>query len=345
MKGLGFAEHGGPERVGWVDIPEPVVGPGEVVVRLRAAGFNRLDGFVLAGIPGVPIERPHVVGSDGAGLVEARGPGVTDLEVGAEVLLQPGLSDGTCDACRSGDESLCRAFRIVGEHTQGTATRAIAIPRGNVYPKPPTMTFEEAAAVPLVFQTAWRALVTIGEVRAGTTVAIVGAGGGVSTAAVQIAKLRGARVVVASRSIERAERTKALGADDAVAFGDADPLERVLWQWSGKRGVDVIFDSVGAPTVPRSVRALARGGRLVVIGATAGPIAEIDLRPLFWRQSSIRGSTMASRREFDAVLKELSAGRLRPVVARAGAWDDAIATFREFLTGEPFGKVVVSLPE
>ncbi len=345
MRGFGFEEHGGLERLGFVEVPEPAPGPGEVRVALRAAAFNRLDRFTLAGIPGVPIARPHVLGSDGAGVVDRCGEGVHDVRPGQSVLLNPGIWDGTCDACRRGDEALCRNYRIVGEHTQGTATRYVVVPERNVHPLPERLSFAEGAAAPLVFQTAWRAMKTVGAVRPGDRVAVIGAGGGVATAVVQVAKLLGARVVVASRSTAKAERARALGSDDTVVFDDSErPLDRVLWQWSEKNGVDVVFDSVGAPTIPRSVRSVARGGRVVVIGATAGPVAEVDLRTLFWRQASIRGSTMAGAEEFREVLGHLAAGRLRPVIDSDRPLDQAVEAFRRFDASDLFGKIVVTVP-
>jgi len=344
LRGFGFIEHGGADRLSFVDVPEPIPGPGEVRVRVRAAAFNRLDRFTLEGIPGVTVERPHVLGSDGAGVVDRLGDGVAELPVGAPVLLNPGLWDGVCDACRAGQEALCRSYRIVGEHTQGTATSFVCVPKRNVHPLPTPMSFAQGAAAPLVFQTAWRALRTVGGVTPGDRVAIVGAGGGVATAAIQVAKLLGATVVVASRSADKEAAVRSLGADAFVRFDADRPLDRGLWQWSDKHGVDVIFDSVGAPTVPRSIRALARGGRVVVIGATAGPIVEVDLRTLFWRQASIRGSTMANAREFDEVLGHLAAGRLRPVIDREVPFERAAEAFARFDAPDLFGKVVVSLP-
>ncbi|MCI4318106.1 MAG: zinc-binding dehydrogenase, partial [Thermoplasmata archaeon] len=344
MIGLGFEDHGGLDRLRLVRVPTPQPAPGEVRLRLKAAGFNRLDRFVLEGIPGVPVERPHILGSDGAGVVDELGEGVTDLEIGAKVLLNPGLWDGTCEACRAGQECLCRNYRIVGEHTQGTATEFVVVPRRNVHPLPSRLSFEEGAAAPLVFQTAWRALMTTGALAPGETVAIVGAGGGVATAAIQIAKLRGARVLVATRSPEKAERCRALGADEVIAITSENPLDRALWAWSEKKGVDVIFDSVGAPTVGRSLRALARGGRLIIIGATGGPQVEIDVRPLFWRQSSIRGSTMSTRAEFAAVLHELDEGRLKPVIDRIFGPGDAVEAFHRFDAPDLFGKIVLQTP-
>lgn len=343
MRGLGFVEHGGLDRLQFVDIPEPVPGPGEVRIRVRAAAFNRLDRFTLQGIPGVPIDRPHVLGSDGAGIVDAVGAGVSDLSVGADVLVDPGIGDGTCEFCRRGQRSLCRSFRILGEHTQGSAAPFFCIPRRNVYARPPTLSFPEAASAPLVFQTAWRALATVGAVQPGERVAIIGAGGGTSTAAVQVAKLLGATVAVASRSQEKAERCRSLGADAALGFSDERPLDRVLWDWSEKKGVDVIFDSVGAPTLPRSVQALARGGRVVVIGATGGSNVPINLSTLFWRQGSVRGSTMSNESEFRTVLGHLVSGRLRPVVDSVYPFENAVEAFRHFDGPGLFGKVIISL--
>jgi NADPH:quinone reductase-like Zn-dependent oxidoreductase len=343
VRGFGFAEHGGLENLAFVEVPEPTPGPGEIRIRLRAAGFNRLDRFTLEGIPGVPIARPHVLGSDGSGTVEGVGPGVDDLAIGSPVLLNPGLWDGTCDACRAHQEVLCRQYRILGEHTQGTATELVVVPRRNVHPLPARLSFEQGAAVPLVFQTAWRALRTVAGVQPGERVAIVGAGGGVATAAIQVAKLLGARVVVASRSKRREAEVLALGAEALLPFDAEHPLDRELWGWSEKKGIDVVFDSVGAPTIPRSVKALARAGRVVVIGATAGPTVEIDLRTLFWRQASIRGSTMANPAEFEEVLSHLAAGRLRPVVDSVFPLDRAVEAFRRFDAGDLFGKLVVRI--
>ncbi len=341
MRGFGFREHGGLDRLGFVDIPEPSPGPGEVRVRVAMAGLNRLDRFVLAGIPGVPVALPHVLGSDAAGWVDALGTGVEGPAVGSRVLLNPGLWDGTCPECLRGDEALCRQYRILGEHTQGSLAPLVVVPARNVHPIPPTLAWDAAAAAPLVFQTAWRALLTVGELQRGETVAIIGAGGGVATSALQVAKLRGARVVVASHSAPKLEAARRIGADDTLLLDETHPLDRLLWEWSGKKGVDVVFDSVGQPTVPRSVRALARGGRAVVIGATAGPVVEVDLRTLFWRQASIRGSTMASRAEFDAMFQALAAGQLRPVIDRVFPFEEATGAFRRLESPDLFGKVVV----
>ena len=344
MRGFGFAQHGGLDQLTFVDVPEPTPGPDDVRVHIRAAGFNHLDRFTLAGIPGVSVALPHVLGSDGAGTVDQTGSDVHDLNVGSKVLLNPGIWDSTCPACRAGQEALCRNYRILGEHTQGTATRFVVVPRRNVHPLPDRMSFVEGAAAPLVFLTAWRALATVGGVRPGDRVAIVGAGGGVPTAAVQVAKLLGGTVAVASRSPSKEAQVRSLGADAFLPFSDGRPLDRVLWEWSEKNGVDVILDSVGAPTLARSVRALARAGRVVVLGATGGPNVELDIRTLFWRQASVRGSTMSSAREFLDVYEHLAAGRLRAVVDTAVSFDRAIDAFRRFDAPDLFGKIVLRDP-
>ena len=345
MRAFGFREHGGLDRLEYVELPDPVPGPDEVRLRIRAGAFNRVDRFTLGGIPGVTVERPHALGSDGAGVVDAVGDGVTDLTPGTSALVNPGLWDGTCEACRAGREVLCRNYRIVGEHTQGTIATYLVVPRRNVHPLPERLSFEEGAAVPLVFETVWRALKTVAEVIPGDRVAVVGAGGGVPTAAVQVAKLLGATVVVASRSTAKEERSRAIGADGFVTFGEGAPLDKALWQWSEKKGIDVVFDSVGAPTLPQSLRAIARAGRVVVVGATAGPLVELDVRTLFWRQGSIRGSTMAGPSEFSEVLGHLASGRLRPVIDSVHPFERAQEALARFDAPDLFGKIVVRLPK
>ncbi len=345
MKGFGFVDHGGQERVGFVEIAAPVPEAGEVRVEIRAAAFNRLDLFTLQGIPGVPIERPHVLGSDGAGIVDAVGPGVEPSIVGERVVINPGLWDGSCPACRQGHEERCPQYRILGEHTQGTATRWVTVPRRNVHGLPQDRSFEEGAAAPLVFQTVWRALATVGEVGPGCRVAIIGAGGGVVPAAVQVARHLGATVTVAARSLAKADRLRPFGATETIEFSEERPLDRELWSASGKRGFDVIFDSVGAPTLPRSIRALARGGRVVVIGATAGPMVALDVRTLFWRQASVRGSTMANASEFRAMYDAWCAGTLRSVIDSRWSWEEAPAALGRFGSPDLFGKIVLTLPE
>jgi NADPH:quinone reductase-like Zn-dependent oxidoreductase len=288
---------------------------------------------------------PHVLGSDAAGTVDLLGPGTEGPPVGSKVLVNPGIWDGTCSACIQGNEALCRQFRILGEHTQGSVTELVVLPARNVHAIPEGLTFAQAAAVPLVFQTAWRALLTVGALQPGETVAVIGAGGGVATAAIQIARWRGARVVVVSRSSEKSARAEQLGAEASVPIPADGAFDKALWSWSDKKGVDLIFDSAGHQTIPRSLRSLARGGRIVVIGATTGPMAEIDLRTLFWRSASIRGSTMAGRSEFEAVIEAFRGGQLRPVIDSTFPFEQASSAWGRFTSGDGFGKVVVERTE
>ncbi|MDE1822507.1 MAG: zinc-binding dehydrogenase [Euryarchaeota archaeon] len=344
MRGLGFREHGGLDRVELLDLPEPTAGPGQVKVRMRSASFNRLDLFTLEGMPGVTVPLPHILGGDGAGVVESVGEGVEGWRVGANVIVDPSLSDGTCEACRAGLEPFCRNYQILGEHRDGTAAEFCVVPAENLQPLPPSLDFVQGGCVSLVFMTAYRALLTTGGLQPGEQVAIVGGGGGLNTAAIQIARWRGAQVVVATRSEEHAEKAAKLGAHQTLVYGPEKPLDRGLWTLSGKKGVDVVFDCNGTATVPSSARALARGGRLVFCGGTSGPMVTVDLRPLFWRQASLRGSTMATRAEYREVLKLLASGALQPVVDSTYPLERGRDALEHLAKGSPFGKVVLTIP-
>jgi NADPH:quinone reductase-like Zn-dependent oxidoreductase len=341
MKGFGFAEHGGPEKTGLLEVPEPHPGPGEVKVRVKAASFNHLDLFTLEGIPGVKVPLPHILCGDASGLVESLGEGVEGVHPGDRVMLDPGLSDGTCEYCVKGLECLCRNYQIIGEHTQGAAAEFVVVPARNVVPLPSHLDFVQGAAPALVFMTAWRALMTVGELQGGQSVAIVGAGGGLTTAAIQLAHWRGANVIVVSRSEDRARRAKDLGADQWIVPTPEKPLDRALWEASGKRGIDLVFDSTGKATVPSTVRSLARGGKFVFCGATTGALVEIDLRTLFWRNASLRGSTMATRAEFRQVLELLAEGAVRPVVDEVFPLAEGRKALERLARGEMFGKIVL----
>src|SRR5256885_2061675 len=269
MKAIRFHQHGGPEVLRYEDAPTPEPGPGEVLVALRAAALNHLDLFTRKGdVPKVPL--PHIGGADGAGVVAANGPGATRYPAGTRVFFDPGLSDGTCDYCARGEHSLCDRWEILGEHRDGTYAQAVVIPEVTLRPIPEGLSFEEAAAFPLVFLTAWRMVVTKARVLPGETVLILGIGGGVALAALQIAKHAGGRVFVTSSSDEKLDRAKTLGADVLINHKRSD-FSKEVWTITEKRGVDVVIEDVGAATWPGSIRALARGGRLVTCGATSGP--------------------------------------------------------------------------
>ncbi len=338
MRAAIFDEHGGPEvvRVREVEAPEP--GPGEVRIRVGASGMNHLDLWVRRGLP-VETVMPHIGGADVAGTVEAVGRGVREWRGGERVVANPTLSCGTCDWCREGEEPLCDGFRILGEHTQGGFAECVVVPARNLYRIPDHVAFEEAAAAPLVFLTAWRGLLTRGRLKAGESVLVTGASGGVGTAAVQIAHLVGARVyaVTSSRWVER---VKALGADVVYDRLDGD-YGRTLWRDTGKRGVDVIFDSVGEATFGQNVRSLGRHGRMVVYGATTGTAGTLDIRTLFWRQLEILGTTMSSPAEFRAAMDRVFAGDLRPVVDVSWPLDRAADAHARLEEGKAFGSIVL----
>lgn len=336
-------QYGGPEVLEVAaDHPDPVPGPDQVVVRVHAAALNRLDLFVREGLPTLTLALPHILGSDGAGHVAEVGSDVTELEVGDRVVLNPGISCGRCEYCLKGEDSECVDYRVIGEHLPGTYAEKVAVPERNLLKIPTDMDFEPAAAAPLTFMTAWRMLVTRAKVRAGEDVLILGAGSGLSTAAIQVAKLAGCTVLTTSSSDEKLQKAKSLGADILVNY-KALPWSKAIWELTGRRGVDVIVDHVGQATFKDSVRTLRKGGRVVIPGATTGPMLELDARYVFWRQLSILGSTMASRREFEEVMKLVFMGRLRPVVDRVFPLHEASAAHAYLGRGEQFGKVVLAV--
>ena len=341
MKAVVFHEHGGPEVLKAVaDFPEPALGPADVLVRVRATALNHLDLFVRKGIPGLTLPLPHVLGSDVAGEIAKVGDRVAGLEVGERVTVNPGLSCGRCEFCTRGEESLCVDFKILGEHVKGGYAEYVALPARNVLRLPRDFPFETAAAAPLVSLTAWHALVGRAQIKKGEHVLVLGAGGGVSTAAIQIAKSVGCTVYATTSSDEKVRRAKEIGADFVVNY-KAVPWSKAVWELTGKRGMDVVLDDVGAATFKDSLRALRKGGRLVTPGATTGGTMEIDVRPVFWRQLSVLGSTMASQREFEDVMKAIFAGRVKPIVDKVFPLEEAREAHEYLERGEQFGKVVL----
>lgn len=343
MLAVTIRAHGGPEQILIDDVPRPPEpGPRDVVVALKAAALNHLDVFVLQGMPGVPPAFPHVLGADGAGVVESVGAEVTAVRPGDRVVLNPGISCDACEYCRAGEHSLCTTFRLLGEHLHGTFAEAIRVPAANVEVVPAQVPWAEAAAFPLTFVTAWRMVATRGAVRAGETVLIWGIGGGVALAALAIAKQRGARVIVTSSSDAKLERARALGADATLNHAAVD-VPREVRALTDRRGVDVVIETVGEATWDRSLRALARGGRLVTCGATSGPNVGLDVRRVFWHQYSLLGSTMGNRAEFREVVGLLAAGALRPVVDGVVPVREARAALERMASGHQFGKLVLDI--
>jgi NADPH:quinone reductase-like Zn-dependent oxidoreductase len=335
-------EHGGPEVLvrETIDLPEP--GPREVRVRVRAVAVNHLDLWIRRGLPGLRVTFPHRLGSDVAGEVDAVGPGARKVRVGDRVVVNPGLSCGTCERCLSGRDPLCRDYAILGEHTSGGYARHIVVPDANVLPWPGELGFTEAAAVPLVFLTAWHMVVDKGEVRPGQVVLVHAAGSGVSSAAIQIAKLFGAMVIATTSSPAKIERAKAIGADHALLTTAVDFVAEVK-RLTAKRGADLVVEHVGGETLTKSVLATASGGRIVTCGATAGHMASIDLRHVFFRQVAIVGSTMGFKGALFPILEHVAAGRLRPVIDRVLPLWDAPQAHRALEARETFGKIVLDV--
>ena len=331
-----------------IDVPDaPTPQAGEVRVAVRAAALNHLDLFVAEGLPGSGPRFPHVVGADGAGVVESVGSGVTNVRVGDRVLVNPGISDYTCEFCLAGEHSLCVNYRLLGEHLPGTIAQLVTLPAPNVARVPslsPELTWAEGAAFSLVTLTAWRMVVTRAQLKAGETVLIWGIGGGVSLAALQIAKLLGARAIVTSSHDAKLAAARRLGADVTINHRTQKVSQEVR-ALTEKRGVEVVVENVGEATWDESLRCLKRGGRVVTCGATSGPQVRMDLRRVFWHHYTIMGSTMGNAREYAEVVRRLGAGELRPIVDRVYPMSEARQAYERLAKGEQLGKVVVEVSQ
>ncbi len=344
MRALTISAHGGLEQLQYRDdLPAPAIAaPTDVLIRMKAAALNRLDLFMLGGLPGITITPPWVVGSDGAGVVEAVGSAVTSVRVGDHVVLNPGHSCRHCEYCTSGDSPLCLHYGIAGEHFPGTLCEQLVVPEWYVAPIPASIPFTEAAAFPLATLTAWRMLVSRARLKPGEHVLIWGIGGGVALQALQIAKSIGAVTWVTSGSDEKLERAKALGADELINHSKGDVGKEIRAR-TGKRGVDVVIDSVGEKTWAQSLGALGKRGRLVTCGGTSGPKLEMDVRRLFWNQWTIMGSTMGNEEEFAAATATFADGKIRAVVDSVHPLADGRAAYERLGSGEQFGKVVLGI--
>lgn len=340
MKVVVFHEHGGPEVLKYQDAPEPEVGPGEVLVRVRACGINHLDIWTRMGIRGVPISMPHILGNDIAGEVAEVGPGVTNVRVGEGIVVAPGLSCGQCEYCLDGWDSLCPEYKIIGFQVDGGYAEYAKAPAVNAIPVSQALSFEEWAATPLVFLTSWHMLVTRAGLKPGETVLIQAAGSGVGSAAIQIAKYHNAFVITTAGSDEKVAKAKELGADEVINYRARDFVAEVKGITNG-RGVDVVFEHIGGETFERSLQCLAKRGRLVTCGATTSPSATIDIRFLYSRQQSIIGSLMGGKKEQRDVIKLLEKGKLRPVVDEVFPLQEAVSAHRKMEERRQFGKLVL----
>ena len=344
MRGLTISAHGGAEQVAYRDdLAEPhITSPTEVRVRMRAAALNHLDLFLIGGLPGITITPPWVIGADGTGVIDEVGDQVAGIATGDLVVINPGLSDRTCEYCLDGEQPLCPRYSILGEHLQGTMAELVVVPAVNVQVIPPDTDVAEAAALTLATLTAYRMMVSRARVREGERVLIWGIGGGVAIACLQIAKLLGAHATVTSGSDEKLERALALGADDVINHRTVD-VGREVRSRTGKRGVDVVIDSVGEATWSQSLGALGRRGRLVTCGGTSGPMVTTDVRRLFWNQWSILGSTMGNDAEFAAIVEHFRSGRLRPPIDRVFPLEEGRAAYERLAEGKQFGKIALSI--
>ncbi|MBI1853928.1 MAG: zinc-binding dehydrogenase [Planctomycetes bacterium] len=340
MKAIVVHEHGGLDRLRVENVPDPKPAADEVLVEVRACALNHLDLWVRRGVPGHAFPLPMIPGCDVAGIVREVGSVARGVAVGDAVVVAPGLACGRCEACSSGNDNLCRFYGILGETRNGGYAALVAVPAANALPLPKGLSFEEAAAVPLVFLTAWHMLVVRAELRAGEEVLVQAGGSGVGSAAIQIAKLLGARVYTTVSSDAKADRARALGADEVIVHTKEDFAARVR-DLTGKRGVDVVFEHTGSETFAKGLRSLAKGGRLVTCGATSGFEVPIDLRPIFFKSLSILGSTMGSRGELHQILRLVEQRRLRPVIERTFPLEEAANAQSMLEERRAFGKVVL----
>ena len=343
MKAIVFHQHGDPSVLHYTDVNEPHLHSREVLVRVHACALNHLDLWVRRGLPGIAIPLPHIPGSDVAGVVEKVGHEVHNVHVGQKVVLFPGVTCGRCPACLAGHDNLCRDFTNLGFMIDGGCAEYVRCPEVNCMPYPENLDWVHAAAVPLVFLTAWHMLVSRAQLRPGDSVLVIAAGSGVGSAAVQVAKFFGAHVIATAGSDEKLEKAKHIGADEVIHHGIMR-ISREVRRLTNNHGVDVVFEHVGAATWDESVKSLAVGGRLVTCGCTTGYDAKLDLRFLFTRQLSILGSYMGTKDELRTVLKLVAQGRLKPVVDKVWPLHDAIVAHAYLEKSKQFGKVVLTIP-
>jgi NADPH:quinone reductase-like Zn-dependent oxidoreductase len=340
MKAVIFSQHGGPEVLKFTEGPDPQIKANEVLIEVRACALNHLDVWVRGGLPGIKIPLPHILGNDVAGVVREAGELVTWVKPGDEAMVHPGLSCGHCDQCLAGRDNMCDEYDIVGYRRDGGYAELVAVPGVNVIPKPKKLGWPEAAALPLVTLTAWHMLVTQARLQPGEDVLVHAAGSGVGSLGIQIAKLRGARVIVTASSEDKLAKARELGADETVNYTSEDWPKEVRRLTNG-RGVDVVFEHTGAATWPGSLVSLRKGGRLVTCGATSGFDARTDLRQVFYRHLTVLGSMMGSKAELLAAMKFIASGQIRAVVDRTLPLAEARTAHELMEDRAQFGKLVL----
>ena len=347
MKAILFHEHGGPEVLQYTDFPTPEPKVGEVLIRIRAAALNRMDVFVRNGWQGLKLEMPHINGADGAGEIVAFGESkekieTRELAIGDRVAINANLGCGECEFCKIGKDNLCRNWHLLGETIRGTYAEYICLPIRQLYKLPNDFDFHQSAAAALVYQTAWHSMVKRGKVIAGETVAIVGAGGGVNSASIQIAKYLGAKVIVIGSNAKKLSQAESLGADILINRSKEEDWSKAVFVATEKRGVDVVIDNVGT-TFPLSLRALKKGGRLLTVGNSGAPRFEIDNRFIFAKHLSIIGSTMSTLSDFTEVMDLVVTGKLKPILDKTYDLKDAALAQERLWRGENFGKITLNI--
>ncbi|MEO5887643.1 MAG: zinc-binding dehydrogenase [Anaerolineales bacterium] len=343
MKAVLFRAHGGPEVLEYTDFPTPEPKPGEALIRLHVAALNRMDVLVRNGWPGLKLELPHINGADGAGEIVAFGDGIRrELEIGDHVVINANLGCGTCEFCLEGKDNLCQDWHLLGETIRGTYAEYVALPVKQLYKLANDFDFHQAAATALVYQTAWHSLVRRGNLQKEETVLIVGAGGGVNTASVQIAKYIGAQVIVVGSEAKKLQMAESIGADILIDRSKESDWSKSVFLATNKRGVDVVVDNVGV-TFMQSLRALRKGGRLLTVGNSAGPKFEIDNRYVFAKHLSILGSTMSTLEEFREVMDLVTAGKLQPIMDKIYPLQEAASAQERLWKHENFGKITLDV--
>lgn len=340
MKAVVFKQHGGPEVLEYTEVPAPAIKPNEVLIEVKACALNHLDVWARGGLPGIKIPLPHILGNDIAGVVQEVGELVTWVSPGAEVMVQPGVSCGHCAECLGGRDNFCRDYDMLGYRLDGGYAEFVAVPGVNLIPKPNSLSWEEAAALPLVTLTAWHMLVTRAKVQPGEAVLIHAAGSGVGSIGIQVAKLRGARVIATAGSDDKLAKAKTLGADEVINYRQEDWPQQVR-RLTDRRGVDVVFEHTGAATWPGSVAAVKNNGRIVTCGATSGYDAQTDLRQVFYRHLTIMGSFMGTKAELLEAMKFVERGKIRAVVDRTLPLAEARRAHELMEDRAQFGKLVL----
>jgi NADPH:quinone reductase-like Zn-dependent oxidoreductase len=343
MKAAVIYENGDVDRIKVEDIPEPQPKPNEVVVQIYSAALNHLDIWVRKGMRNQKLIPPHILGSDGAGVIVEKGENTHGVNIGDEVILSPGLSCGYCEFCRRGEQNECTTFGLIGVNRPGMFAEKIAVPFRNVWPKPAYLNFNEAASIVVAYVTAWRMLMTRARLKAGETILIHGIGGGVATASLQLAKLAGASVIATSSSDKKLEMAKQMGADFVINYRSTPNVSQEVMKLTGGRGVDVIADSVGAATWPINLEVSRRGGRIVLCGITSGQDCPANLQAVYWKQLNIMGSTLGNDEDFRQLFNAISAAKLKPVINSVEPIENIKKAMAKMEQGEQFGKIVLSI--